>query len=122
MKVFKINKFNKFIAALEDDNIKNRLNFSSNNSSPSIVYYEKIPLFPVFGKSEMSNFLFEADDKLLDIIKSIEIDHKFDKKGSLVSSNIEELDNLENLADLDLLEQIIEEDIQKLAKQIKNNE
>ncbi len=134
MKIFKINKFNKFLSSLEsesnnkilkhthseinDDDESNFLDSNSNSTdsddlnsnNSSIIYYEKIPIFPVFEKAEMSNFIYEADDKLLKILKTIEIEHKFDNKGNLVES-----DSLDNLADIDLLEQIIEEDIKKLA-------
>ncbi len=127
MKIFKINKFNKFLSSLESVNNKiltkthsefdddDFLNSNSTDSddlnanNSSIIYYEKIPIFPVFEKAEMSNFIYEADDKLLKILKTIEIEHKFDNKGNLVES-----DSLDNLADIDLLEQIIEEDIKKL--------
>lgn len=127
MKIFKINKFNKFLSSLESESNKiltkthseidddDFLNSNSTDSddlnanNSSIIYYEKIPIFPVFEKAEMSNFIYEADDKLLKILKTIEIEHKFDNKGNLVES-----DSLDNLADIDLLEQIIEEDIKKL--------
>ena len=132
MKTFKIDKFNKFVASLDNKKkqtiVKKRIKskdrylekdttieFAGLNS-PSIIYYEKIPLFPVFGKIEMSNFLYEADDKLLDMIQTVGLEHKFDKKGNLIDT---EMDTLENLADLDLLEQIIEEDIEKYIKSEK---
>ena len=120
MKTFKIDKFNKFLSSIEKESeifsselsstkIDKHISYIKDNYSPSLVYYEKMPLFPVLGKAEMSNFLYDSDSDLIEAIKTIELEVENDK-----------YENLENLSDTDLIEQIIEEDIEKITKQLKN--